>query len=64
MVTLIISILFWCMSSNKGLGIASIILSALGTCIDFMLVGWLCIIDVIILIVNICVYNAHHNERG
>ena len=57
MITLILSIIFWCMPENKNLGNIVIILSILGTIIDLIFFGWLCIIDIIILIINICVYN-------
>jgi hypothetical protein len=57
MITLILSIIFWCMSENKNLGNIVIILSILGIIVDLIFSGWLCIIDIIILIINICVYN-------
>lgn len=45
------------MPENKNLGNIVIILSILGAIIGLIFYGWLCIIDIIILIINICVYN-------
>lgn len=63
MVTLIISIIFWCIPKEKGLGITAIILSILGTIGDMICVGWLCIIDIIILIINILIYTSKENKE-
>ena len=60
MVTLILSIIFWCKPQIKGLGIAAMILSAIGACADFYLVGWAGIIDIIFLIINFIVYKKNH----
>lgn len=56
MVSLICSIVFWC-TKNRPLGVVSIVLSALGMLVDFSLVGFWAIIDLIILLVNIAVYS-------
>ncbi|MBP5773970.1 MAG: hypothetical protein J6W35_07850 [Eubacterium sp.] len=58
MAMLIVSILFWCMPDKDKLGIAAIILSTIGTISDMTLFGWWSIIDVIILIINIYIYNT------
>ena len=63
MVTLIISILFWCMPEKKKLGNAAIALSIVGTISDMIVAGWWCIIDIIILIVNICVYISKEDKE-
>ena len=56
MVSLICSIVFWC-TKNRPLGVVSIVLSALGMLVDFPLVGFWIILDLIILLVNIAVYS-------
>lgn len=58
MVNLIISIIFWCMPDKDKLGIAAMIVSALAATTSLIAYGWLGIIDVIILIVNIYIYNS------
>ena len=56
MVSLICSIVFWC-TKNRPFGVVSIVLSTLGMLVDFALVGFWAIIDLIILLVNIAVYS-------
>ncbi len=58
MVNLIISIIFWCMPDKDKLGIVAIILSAIGAITSLIAYGWLGIIDVAILIINIYIYNS------
>ena len=54
MLTIILTILFWCLKPcKKGLGIAAIIFSALGTIADYHFLGLWCLIDVALLIANI-----------
>lgn len=62
MLTIILSILFWCIKPpKKGLGIAAIIFSIIGVIADANLVGIWCLIDVVFLIVNIYkYYKAFH----
>lgn len=55
MLTIIVSILFWCMPEKAGLAVGAIFLSILGIIADMIFFGWLCIIDVIFLIINIFV---------
>ena len=55
---LIISIIFWCMPDKDKLGIAAIIISALGGIAAMMVYGWWSILDVAILIINIYIYNS------
>ena len=57
MLTIILSILFWCMTEKKGLGVAAIVLSVIGFLLDISLVGVWCILDILFLIINIAVYN-------
>lgn len=64
MITLIISIIYWCKPHLNGLGIAAMILSGLGIIGDAAMYGWLCIIDIIVLAVNIMVYCKHNNNNG
>ena len=45
MVSLILSIIFWCKPQNKKLGIAALAFSSLGFIVDLFLVGWLAVID-------------------
>lgn len=54
---LILSIIFWCTPENKNLGSVILILSILVAIIDLIFSGWLYIIDIIILTINVCVYN-------
>lgn len=61
MLTIILSILFWVMPEKKGLGIAAIVMSAIGFVIDLGLVGLLAIFDLIFLLVNIAVYNKYRH---
>lgn len=56
MLTIIISILWWCLNDKKGLGIAALILSALGIIFDAISFGWLAIIDVFLFIINLILY--------
>lgn len=58
MLMLIVSILYWCMRDKRGLGIVAIILSALGTFIDYLFYGWLAVIDLAILIVNTLIFTT------
>ena len=58
MVNLIISIIFWCMPDKDKLGIAAIVLSIIGATSSMMLYGWWSIVDVVILIINIYIYNS------
>ena len=62
MLTLILSIIYWCKPNLNTLGIIAIILSVFGAVGDFILYGWLCIIDIIVLVVNIMVYEKHKNN--
>lgn len=64
MLSLIISILFWCMPEKRGLGAAAIALTVLGTIIDFGLVGIAAVLDLIMLVVNIIVYENHHGGKA
>lgn len=57
MLTIILPILFWCMSEKKELGVAAIVLSVIGFLLDISLVGVWCILDILFLIINIAVYN-------
>ena len=57
MLTIILSILFWCMPEKKELGVAAIVLSVIGFLLDISLVGVWCILDILFLIINITVYN-------
>lgn len=54
---LILSIIFWCTPENKNFGGVVLILSILVAIIDLIFSGWLYIIDIIILTINVCVYN-------
>lgn len=56
MIMLIVSIIYWCLPDKTGLGVAAIILSALGTFVDFLFFGWAGTIDATILITNILVF--------
>lgn len=58
MVNLVISIIFWCMPDKDKLGIAAMIVSALAATVGLIAYGWWGIIDVIILIINIYIYNS------
>lgn len=66
MLTLIVSILFWCMRSKKKLGIAALILSALGAILDLVMYGPLGIIDVIVFLVNVFLFykQGHFGSFG
>ena len=64
MLSLIISILFWCMPEKSGLGAAAIMLTVLGTIIDFNLVGIAAVLDLVMLVVNITVYEKHHGDKA
>ena len=58
MINLIVSIIFWCMPDKDKLGIAAVIISAIGAITSLITCGWFGIIDVIILIINIYIYNS------
>lgn len=58
MVNLVITIIFWCMPDKDKLGIAAMIVSALAATVGLIAYGWWGIIDVIILIINIYIYNS------
>ena len=64
MLSLIISILFWCMPEKRGLGAAAIMLTVFGTIIDFSLVGIAAVLDLVMLVVNITVYEKHHGGKA
>ena len=57
MIPLILSILFWCMPEKKGLGIAAIVATVISSFIGVTSCGLLGLLDVVILIINIVVYN-------
>lgn len=59
MLTIILSILFWVMPEKKGLGVAAIVMSAVGFIMDIALVGILAVLDLIFLIVNVMVFNKY-----
>lgn len=63
MVMLIVSIIYWCLPDKTELGVAAIILSAIGTFVDFLFFGWASIIDAIILIINILVFYEKENSH-
>ena len=52
MLSLILSIIFWCKPQNKTLGIVALALSTIGFIVDIFLVGWLSIIDLAVVGVN------------
>ena len=52
MVSLILSIIFWCKPNNKKLGIAALIMTIIGFIVDLFLVGWLAVIDLAMVAVN------------
>lgn len=57
MISLILSILFWCMPEKKELGIAAIVATVISSFIGLASCGLLGLLDVAILIINIVVYN-------
>jgi EamA domain-containing membrane protein RarD len=59
MITLILSIIFWCKPDNRKLGIAALILSLVGFIVDIFLTGWLSIIDLVVAGVNAFVLYKH-----
>ena len=63
MLTIIISILFWCMPEKEGLAAGAIALSILGIIVDMLFAGWLCIIDIIFLIINVAVYACKGDKK-
>lgn len=59
MVTIILSIIFWCKPENRKLGIAALILSIIGFVVDLFLTGWLSIMDLVVASINALVLYKH-----
>ena len=59
MITLILSIIFWCKPNNRKLGVAALILSLVGFAVDLFLTGWLSIIDLVVAGINAFVLHKH-----
>lgn len=62
MVSLILSIIFWCKPTNKKLGIAALIMTIIGFIVDLFLVGWLAVIDLAMVAVNAIVLYKHKDN--
>lgn len=62
MITWITSILFWCMPEKRRLGIAAVILSGIGFILDFKFYGLTCIVDLIILMINLGILSRQKGE--
>lgn len=62
MITWIISILFWCMPEKRRLGIAAAILSGIGFVLDFKFYGLACIVDLVILMINLGILGRQKGE--
>ena len=60
---LILSIIFWCIPDNRGLGIAAMVVSLIGTVVDFFIVGPWAFIDLIIFWINTEVYKKHNQDN-
>lgn len=54
MLSLILSIVFWC-TKNRTLGIVATVLSVLGLIVDFQLVGIFALLDLIVVIADVVV---------
>ena len=63
MLTIILSILYWCMPKNKTLGAAAIGFSLVGFLIVLFLMPVLSVFDLIFLVINIAVYSSKDKPK-
>lgn len=61
MLSLTLSILFWCMPDKQTLGIVALVLSIFGFIIDMLSWGWLSVIDLVLVVVDAIVLYKHRN---
>ena len=61
MLSLILSIIFWCKPDKQTLGIVALVLSIIGFIVDIFLVGWLSVIDLAVVAADAIVLYKHRN---
>ena len=62
MLTIVLSVLYWIFPTNRALGAAATVFSILGFIVDLHFVGFLAIIDLIFLVINIVLLNKYSNR--
>lgn len=62
MLTLIFSILWWCLSDKRWLGITALVLSGIGVVFDGLSYGPLAVIDIAVFVINLILFIQRDKE--